>query len=529
MARAYARDFNLSSPGLILEVWYICRMKLRDNKWGFDLKLDNPFKIFWHLRDIAIEAVGEENVFDLSRGNPGFGFAPSVAGRELYALLLEIDVLLNNPDRRFAYERHTFEEIWEEISAHVHGRYTLAHAKKLLTNLTIFIEHLARASERKPYDVLYETFKYATVSGGPYISAPGEDIIRSLVACHYADMLKLDFDYRDVVFVQGVSHGIGLIFDVLTDPEVGFLQAGDTVILQSPAYMPYNIVLENRGLRQLPLEINPATGELENLEDVVRTAPDSTKLMVLINPHNPTGFRLSDESMRRLADFADKRDILIVTDDVYIDFFPGMKNMLHYAPKRTIMFGGRSKIERATGIRFGDIIVTKEGQKYIAERLFGGRLRGQPDLMTLFSMSKGPTHMDAALYHTTFVTGPSQFMGAAHMILGGEDRGEYLRRVREASASFYDILGIPYNGNLYYATFDLYAVDGARRGDCQPEALFCGLAEQGVVYLPVHLFFSEQARGRKDLRSFARASLPNLQPEQVAEAARRTKEYISRI
>lgn len=502
-------------------------MKLRDTDWGFDLRLDNPFKIFWHLRDIAIDAVGEEHVFDLSRGNPGFGFAPSVRGRELYAFLLELDVFLNNPDRRFAYEKHTFEDIWGEISAYASTRYTLEQAKKRLTDLTIFIEHLARHAGVSPMDVLYETFKYATVSGGPYISAPGEDMIRATVAAHYADMLKMDFDYRDVVFVQGVSHGIGLVFDVLTDPEVGFLRDGDTVILQSPAYMPYNVVLKNRGLEQLPLEVNPMDGKLENLDEILADAPDSTKLMVLINPHNPTGFRLSDDDMRKLADFAEKRDMLIVTDDVYIDFFPGMKNMLHYAPKRTIMFGGRSKIERATGIRFGDIIVPKEGQTYIAERLLGGRLHGHPDLMTLFSMSKGPTHMDAALYHTTFVTGPSQFMGAAHMILGGEDRAEYLRRVREMSRSFYDVLGIPYNGNLYYATFDLHAVTGSGRLGTPPEQLFCDLARLGVVYLPVHLFFSEQARGRKDLRSFARASLPNLQPEQVAEAARRTKEYMS--
>ena len=62
--------------------------KLRDNKWGYDLHLDNPFRIFRHLREVADESVGVENVVDLSRGDPGYGFSPSVRGREFYAFLI---------------------------------------------------------------------------------------------------------------------------------------------------------------------------------------------------------------------------------------------------------------------------------------------------------------------------------------------------------------------------------------------------------------------------------------------------------
>ena len=43
-------------------------MKLRDNKWGYDLDKDNPFRIFRVLLQIADESIGAENVLDLSRG-----------------------------------------------------------------------------------------------------------------------------------------------------------------------------------------------------------------------------------------------------------------------------------------------------------------------------------------------------------------------------------------------------------------------------------------------------------------------------
>src|SRR3989338_7319288 len=91
-------------------------MKLRDNRWGFDLNLDNPFRIFRVLREIADEGVGVDNVVDLSRGDPGYGFSPSVRGREFYAFLLEIDVMLNNPGEHFASDnREDFETLWKRI------------------------------------------------------------------------------------------------------------------------------------------------------------------------------------------------------------------------------------------------------------------------------------------------------------------------------------------------------------------------------------------------------------------------------
>ena len=93
--------------------------------------------------------------------------------------------------------------------------------------------------------------------------------------------------------------------------------------------------------------------------------------------------------------------------------------------------------------------------------------------------------------------------------------------------SFYEILGLPYNKNLYYSCFDLMDIPGATKQGAQPEELFVGLAKKGVVLIPANLFFSEQERSKRDCRTMARASLPNLTFSNLQRAAKLIKEYMT--
>lgn len=510
-------------------------MKLRNNKWGFDLVKDNPFRIFRVLRHIADESVGTENVVDLSRGDPGYGFSPSVRGREFYAFLLEIDTVLNNPGEHFVSDnREDFDVLWERIQKKARIIYSEKKADRLLGDFYFFltrIEKFAREQGLKwdKRQIIFEIFKYSTVSGGSYLDPQGETLARLVIADHYNKKLKLKVDYSELILMQGVSHGIGTIFKVLCDKEIGFLKKGDYVLLNSPVYAPYNTIIENRSLKTFSIPIDPATGKVVgDLDEILAKAPKNLKLICLIDPNNPSGFMNDESFLKKIAEFAKKRNALIVSDEVYSDFFfERKKNIVHYARERTIMISGRSKIERSTGLRFGEYIIPKEAQKYIAENLFKGRLDIAPDLMTLLIFAKAPGAIRGEFQHVTFVTGPSQYLGIAHMIFGDDDRDEYLRRIRVNMESFYEILGMKYNKNLYYTCFDLMEIPGNNREGVQAEELFVGLAKKGVVLIPANLFFSDGERKKKDYRTCARGSLPNVTFSNLQKAAKLIKEYIT--
>jgi aspartate/methionine/tyrosine aminotransferase len=329
--------------------------------------------------------------------------------------------------------------------------------------------------------------------------------------------------------MQGVSHGIGTIFKVVCDEKIDFMHGGDYVMMASPVYAPYNTIIENRGLKTFSIPIDSATGKVVgDLDEILAKAPDNLKLICLIDPNNPTGFMNDEDFLKKIAAFAEERNCLIVSDEVYSDFFfERKKNIMHFARERTIMICGRSKIERSTGLRFGEFIIAKEAQKYIAENILGGKLDIASDLMQLLIFAKAPGAIRGEFQHVTFVTGPSQYLGVAHMIFGDEDRAEYLKRIRINMESFYEILELKYHKNLYYACFDLMSIPGCNKEGLEPEELFAGLAKKGVVLIPANMFFSEELRAEKDYRTFARASLPNVTFSNLQKAAKLIREYIT--
>ncbi|MFA6992021.1 MAG: pyridoxal phosphate-dependent aminotransferase [Candidatus Gracilibacteria bacterium] len=508
--------------------------KLTDNKWGFDIAKDNPFKIFRLLREIAIENVGEENVVDLSRGDPGYGFSPSKRGRRFYSFLLEIDTILNNPSTHFvADNREDFDTIWEKIQKHAKEVYAPKRAEKLLEDFYFFLIRIEKYAKQQGLnwskrDIVFEMFKYSTVSGGCYHDPKGEVLARLIVANHYNEKYNFGVDHKDLVLIQGVSHGIGTIFKTLYDKEIGYLKEGDSVMITSPAYATYNMLMENEGIKIFSIPIDITTGRVDgDIDEILKNSPENLKMICLIDPNNPTGFMCDEEFLKKISDFAKKRDILIISDEVYADFFfEKKKSILNFAPERTIFIGGRSKIERSTGLRFGEYVITKEGQKYIAEKILSGKLAGNKDLLTLLIAAKGPSTIFGEFQHTTFVAGPSQYLGISHMIFGDQDRAEYLKRIRVNMENFYDILGFKYNKNLYYAGFDLKSIPGCTKGDMEAEDIFVGLAKKGVVYIPANRFYSDEERKKKDYRGFARASLPNLTFSNLQKAAKMTKEFM---
>jgi aspartate/methionine/tyrosine aminotransferase len=510
-------------------------MKIRDNEWGFDISLDNPFRIFRVLRHIAIESVGEENIVDLSRGDPGYGFSPSVKGREFYSFLVEVDTILNNPDHHFvADNRDDFETLWEKIQAHARKTYNAKKADGLIEDFYFFMTRVEKYADEQGLgwtkkDVIFQIFKYATVSGGSYLDPQGEPLSRLVIADHYNKKFGLEVDFQDLVLLQGVSHGIGTIFKVVCDEKIDFLREGDGVMITSPAYAPYNTIMENRGLKPYSIPVDPATGQIEgDVDDWLANAPANVKMICLIDPNNPTGFMCDEEFLKKVAAFAKERNCLIVSDEVYGDFFFERKtSVMNFARERTIVIGGRSKIERSTGLRFGEYVIHKEGQKYIAENILKGKLDTAPDLMTLLIFAKAPGGIRGEFQHVTFTTGPSQYLGIAHMIFGEDDRNEYLKRIRVNMETFYETLELKYNKNLYYSTFDLMEIPGNNRKGMKAEDLFVGLAKKGVVLIPAYLFFSEQQRGKGDLTTVARASLPNLTFSYLQKAAKLIKEYVT--
>jgi cysteine-S-conjugate beta-lyase len=116
-----------------------------------------------------------------------------------------------------------------------------------------------------------------------------------------------------ISFSPGVVPALNLLV-------MAFTQPGDNIIIQPPVYFPFFSAVENH---QRILVTNPLRYErgsyVQDFEDLESKINDRTRMLILCNPHNPTGNVWSREDLQRIGDLCVKHNILLVSDEIHSD------------------------------------------------------------------------------------------------------------------------------------------------------------------------------------------------------------------
>jgi len=155
----------------------------------------------------------------------------------------------------------------------------------------------------------------------------------------------------DEVFIgNGVSELIDLSLRALLNP-------GDEVLVPSPDYPLWSaaVALNGGKVRYYNCDANNRFyPDIEQLESLIN---DKTRAIVVINPNNPTGAVYDRETLQRLADIAEKRQIVMLADEIYDQM---VYDDAEFVPMATLInnsvcltFSGLSKVYRACGYRVG--------------------------------------------------------------------------------------------------------------------------------------------------------------------------------
>lgn len=510
-------------------------------KYCFDVEKTIPFLAFRGLRAIAEKTVGEVNVLDLSQGEPGYGFSPNVRSRQFFSFLAILDIAFNDHNKKdnlfFARKPSELAEIEITVQKTARKTYTPELAETLISDWKEFILALEKISEVQAlgydrFDIYYELFKYSNLMGGRYPQPAGHPLLQATMAEEYSANIGVKVKAHELIGIMGASHGIGATFKGLGKEGIGFLKEGDCVAMTSPVYAPYNALFEERGIEVSSLLVDPETGEIseKNIEKL-KTQKKRIKAFVLISPNNPTGFVSSKEMLSSILEIAEIHNSLIITDEVYLRFFDNEVTISDFptARKRLIRIDSLSKIERATGVRAGDIYVSDEANKYISESILGEYMPEKyENIRHLLFLSKSPGGTNIGLFqHITGIPGPSVGIALSHVILGKKERAEYVQLLRDKVSAFYDVLGTHHAGNSYYGMIDLQNLAGPETKKRAIEITLEKIAEKGVVVMPANLFFSESDRAEKNRTKVIRVSLPNLSLENTKKAAQIIKEIVA--
>jgi len=183
-----------------------------------------------------------------------------------------------------------------------------------------------------------------------YTRAEGLTPIRQAIAEKMRQFNGIECDPETEVIVN--SGSTGAFYAVC----LALLNPGDEVILFEPYYGYHLNTLV--AVEAVPLYVTLRAPEWKfSREDLERTVTPRTRAILINSPANPSGKVFSLEELEWIAEFAQRHDLFVFTDEIYEYFvyagrhisiatLPGMR-------ERTITMSGYSKTFSITGWRIG--------------------------------------------------------------------------------------------------------------------------------------------------------------------------------
>lgn len=163
------------------------------------------------------------------------------------------------------------------------------------------------------------------------------------------------------IYTSGVVPALSAVIKALTN-------VGDKVLTLTPVYNCFFSSIRNNGCEldscALRYENNTFSIDYEDLER--RAADPKTTLMLLCNPHNPSGRVWTREELRRIGDICIKNNVVVVADEIHCELVhPGFT----YTPfasvseefqKHSVTCVAPSKAFNIAGLQIANIIVEND-------------------------------------------------------------------------------------------------------------------------------------------------------------------------
>lgn len=139
---------------------------------------------------------------------------------------------------------------------------------------------------------------------------------------------------------------------------MAFSEPGDGVIVQVPNYAPFREAIETTGRRLVALDmVRGEQGYVFDLAQLEAAVDARTRILILCNPHNPTGRVFTQDELAGLLAFAERHDLLVVSDEIHADLlYPGARHLPFAglsaaAAARTVTLNAATKSFNIAGLR----------------------------------------------------------------------------------------------------------------------------------------------------------------------------------
>jgi len=198
------------------------------------------------------------------------------------------------------------------------------------------------------FDAAYKAMKEGK---NQYAPMPGIMSLRRTLTANYKKYYDLDIDATNGFCITAGAT------EALYSSIMAYIQTGDEIIMFEPVYDAHlaDVKMAGGTPKFITLHRPDFSFDFDELADVIN---NKTKMIILNNPHNPTGKVFTLEELEFIAELAIKHNLIVLSDEVYefitydkmqhipIATLPGMF-------ERTITISSSGKTFSLTGWKIG--------------------------------------------------------------------------------------------------------------------------------------------------------------------------------
>ncbi|MEO6256983.1 MAG: aminotransferase [Sphingomicrobium sp.] len=204
-----------------------------------------------------------------------------------------------------------------------------------------------------PEEILDSAARALKEQSNQYAPSRGLPQLREAVAAHYNRHHGLALEAANVCVTSGATEAVGAAILASVTP-------GDEVIVFTPAYDCYAPMVRRAGGVVREVALKPPEWRIDRAT-IEAAVTARTRVMIINNPHNPTGRLFDADELEALADVARDHDLTVISDEVWehilldgqrftpLATLPGMA-------ARTIKIGSAGKIFSLTGWKVGWLV-----------------------------------------------------------------------------------------------------------------------------------------------------------------------------
>lgn len=195
---------------------------------------------------------------------------------------------------------------------------------------------------------------YLQFNSFPYGNNSGMKAFQNAIAFHFNQRKKASIQSEEVIATNSAAKAIDDIYSFL-------LKEGDEILIADPVDFLLSECARRKNIGIKRYQQRSSGIDLAELNSLVTS---KTKALIICNPHNPLGFVLQNEQLESLAEWADTKGLVIISDEVWSDIVHTQESFtsIRAVDSNAWIVYGLSKGFGLAGLRIGAIIAPSEEQ-----------------------------------------------------------------------------------------------------------------------------------------------------------------------